>query len=927
MIPEQPGMQPQQPMHQMPDGSMMPGATHGESAQQEVDPQVMQITELFSTSIQEGGKPHDVVISLIEQQVDQNVIGQALMQLGMEQEAIVQLFQEVQKMQQPQPPTAEQINNNPQQISRAEDMQKEAPAMDMNITSMDQAKSGIEIKPENRGKFTRWAKARGMTVPEAANKVMSNTEAYPPSVVKMANFAKNAAGFKKQEGGSTSWNWKGKTYSGTLIPSMETETNRYARTENGKIKTLPKKQGGGQSFIPEGVTYSSDAFDSNMIPEENVGAYSKTDGYTNYPVIDENGKYYGRRNLKAATGVETSTANDGASGQENLNMMNSFLSNVTVTDTSQPKPQPNPLAGNMIDRTIKRGEDEGILEPGPMYVNPAIYNQGKFNLGNAANALLSGYETMFSGRDSDGDGVKDGSFRDWKGKAVKNKLNKVANATYDVQLDLSDENKNAAAEWFKQFQIENPDALKQKDELGNIIANEAEQKINEANAPSGLQEVSANLIQQWKDGSAATKAYIESILKQKGQSIPTEEDEVVETEKEEVLRNGGSLPRAQYALPDTGAPFADDGNPFPLFRANEQKKADQAANANGAPVASDGPLEFKDWVMQDSVRRSGADAPQLYAEYVANFNAAAPDTTTDEADATTATPTAADLYKKIDTGSVDVSYGGVGGFLDRAKNSTVATAFGDLSDFAVKGAGVVNDYFDQIAQDDAMQDMRVSMSADNIYGTKTDAFNKRGTFDINTGIMGSEGDATTGLYMSKQGGGVNNPGFKALPPAAQHNILSNMAYGGEEGAAAYLANRDRVIKREMAKAGDGKEYRKAFNNAGGNFSKKETKYIIQNMIDNYGFNNETDTIISSGFSSPARGNSRNRALSNKMYDAGYEGDVDNNNIFDVIPNKPFTMDQISFMSIPKNQKGGEIVQVDSRMLAKLIAAGADIEKL
>ena len=75
MIPEQPGMQ-QQP---------------------QVDPQVMQITELFNTSIQEGNKPHDVVISLIEQQVDQNVIGQALMQLGMEQEVIVQLFQEVQE--------------------------------------------------------------------------------------------------------------------------------------------------------------------------------------------------------------------------------------------------------------------------------------------------------------------------------------------------------------------------------------------------------------------------------------------------------------------------------------------------------------------------------------------------------------------------------------------------------------------------------------------------------------------------------------------------------------------------------------------------------------------------------------------------------------------------------------------------------------
>jgi len=54
-----------------------------------------------------------------------------------------------------------------------------------------------------------------------------------------------------KKGGSVSWQWKGKTYSGTLIPSMETATNRYARTENGKIKTLPKRQDGGEKSFFE----------------------------------------------------------------------------------------------------------------------------------------------------------------------------------------------------------------------------------------------------------------------------------------------------------------------------------------------------------------------------------------------------------------------------------------------------------------------------------------------------------------------------------------------------------------------------------------------------------------------------------------------------------------------------------------------------
>jgi hypothetical protein len=63
------------------------------------------------------------------------------------------------------------------------------------------AKSGIEINPENKGKFTAWAKERGMSVAEAANKVMANTDEYSPGVVKMANFAKNARKFKKAQDG------------------------------------------------------------------------------------------------------------------------------------------------------------------------------------------------------------------------------------------------------------------------------------------------------------------------------------------------------------------------------------------------------------------------------------------------------------------------------------------------------------------------------------------------------------------------------------------------------------------------------------------------------------------------------------------------------------------------------------------------------
>ena len=148
---------------------------------------------------------------------------------------------------------------------------------------------------------------------------------------------------------------------------------------------------------------------------------------------------------------------------------------------------------------------------------------------------------------------------------------------------------------------------------------------------------------------------------------------------------------------------------------------------------------------------------------------------------------AADLFGDINMPEITANTGGLEGFLDRSKNSVVATAFGDVSDFAVKGADVLNDFFEDKNIMDAKDEMRGRLVADNIYGTKTDAFNKRGTFDVNSGLMGSEADRTTGLYFSK-GGGTDNEGFRKLPIPVQNQILAGMRTGGEES---YLANRDR----------------------------------------------------------------------------------------------------------------------------------------
>lgn len=60
---------------------------------------------------------------------------------------------------------------------------------------------GIHIKPENRGKFTAAAKRAGMGVQEYARHVLANKEKHSSTLVKRANFARNASKWKHEDGG------------------------------------------------------------------------------------------------------------------------------------------------------------------------------------------------------------------------------------------------------------------------------------------------------------------------------------------------------------------------------------------------------------------------------------------------------------------------------------------------------------------------------------------------------------------------------------------------------------------------------------------------------------------------------------------------------------------------------------------------------
>jgi hypothetical protein len=642
--------------------------------QQQVDPAILQISEFFSTSVDEGKKPEEVVISLMEQKVDQNTIAQALMNMGYAEEDLTILFKNVESLTKPKPPSNQQINNNPQQLSRDQAIQEGRPAM-------------VSIDP-----------------------------------IEMANDGKET---------------------GNCTPEQ--------------------------------------------IASGTCGAWDGTD--------------------------------------------------LVVNMNSQ---------GVIQNPNINTNNDEGMIGGSPMYVNPAAFaeNGNKKNLGSIANFLLESNETLFDG-DLNSRGEKKGALRDWKTKALNNKIDKQLNANYTATLDFSDENIGAIGNWYNQYMEENPER-NELDQIINNIPPPEETKITKAGnkALDWMNDKGADLT-----GSA--KETYDALRKKLG------------------FRYGGDLDKAQFA----GQPeeFPDDQyNLLPDFNPNDPN-FDMSKFLQEGDFGLNNAFPEDVIAANDQLRADDAEAAYQEANRV---------------------PSADELFAKINMPTVEADYGGLQGTIDRALDSNLAKGFGAISDVAVKGAGLLTDFLDTSVEDAKIDNYNTFALADNVYGTKTNAFNKRGKTDINTGQSGSDSDKVTGLFMSK-GGGVNNEGFKALPSAVQHNILSNLAYGGSTGPEAYLANRDMVIKREMAKAQDGVEIQKLSPDGKNIITEKNGMTILtDNPYDNQDAKSQLQLLD-----------------------------------LELAKLKAQAVAKLKLQRLDEQKEGGETVSVDPSMLAKLIAAGADIEML
>lgn len=128
---------------------------------------------------------------------------------------------------------------------------------------------GIMIKKENRGKFTESANRANMGVQEYARHILANKEDYSPTLIKRANFARNAA----------KWNAFGgdlNTYGGTYNGGLEYINNGHTHSENpyGGVP-MGTDRNGTPNLVEEGETIWNDYVFSNRlkVPETLTDKY------------------------------------------------------------------------------------------------------------------------------------------------------------------------------------------------------------------------------------------------------------------------------------------------------------------------------------------------------------------------------------------------------------------------------------------------------------------------------------------------------------------------------------------------------------------------------------------------------------------------------------------------------------------------------
>ena len=262
----------------------------------------------------------------------------------------------------------------------------------------------------------------------------------------------------------------------------------------------------------------------------------------------------------------------------------------------------------------------------------------------------------------------------------------------------------------------------------------------------------------------------------------------------------------------------------------------------------------------------------------------------------------------------------VGNALDQAetfiKENPAMRAFGDVSDFAVKGANLANEIFQQKEFNDYKNKLRNSTAADNIYLATENPVNKRGTFDANLGLAEPDNlvdyyaQAMYGKELYKKGGEfephmmydpVSGKGYKANVEA-DHNRFVKLGFLHQDEM-----QDGGSVTPEMKKYLDALEFNKVARQAIGTNDKESLRQL--SLDKPYNSND-----LARDFSE----------LQKLRQAAGLGLGEEASIIFPHVGQQ--IRGSINSLLGTNFEQGGEL-EVDNDTLAALIAAGADIEIL
>tara|TARA_R110002012_G_scaffold72117_3_gene184543 strand:+ start:1293 stop:3761 length:2469 start_codon:yes stop_codon:yes gene_type:complete len=689
MIPEAPGMMemPQQPQ------------------QPKVNPEVMQIAQMIKSSVNEGNELIDIVKGLMQEEVDQQLIGQALMMGGIEEEDIITIFETASTP--PQPSAPEEVDREPQLLARNRDIAKrekeqaeQAQSQEQEVDISEQvrtlAKSGIEIKPENEGKFTAWAKKRGMGVQEAARKVLANKGKYPPSVVKMANFARNAAKWKKEEGG-------------------EFEPHMMYDTKTGKAYKA-NKPADHEKYKKLGYLHKDE------LKKAQDGVDMPAGQYVNGVFIPDESE------------VDKSMLSQNLQRPANFYMSDNHYAVAPLS----PPPETNVLA-DFISTAAG--------------INQDLFSNEVDDYGNRKGAL----KDVFKRGDGKFLGIKFGEGNpdpDAGSGMSKMEMHKMLKPFYyDTTIDTSKittpENIKAYTDWAMQQKKEwDSNTQEQLDEQASVVENVSGQSAEQDNRTFGewakdaghdvvkMSENAVNLLQNlWKKttgkmetgggtdnaGFKALPLFVQGKILS-GMDMGGENDYLANRDK--VIKR--AIARQE------GKAQAGIEQKFPM-----------------GPFEEKGPYQTYPFITED-------DSLMNEDEVIDMDNDGIPDTidvdggdgTGEAALGTINNPSANQLFEKINfEPEVNVS-NKVEGTVNRLADNPIVGAFASLSDAAVKTARFANDRFDEKAYRDALDQMEERSGADYKFAVQTSDPMSQGFYDANTGQLQGEAERTAGYYGS-----------------------------------------------------------------------------------------------------------------------------------------------------------------------------------